>query len=193
VVAGISRIKDQLGIDLTTYAQMSPSLAQAISTATATFDFQFEWRAGPSTTVWTDGSHGKITIDGAYANNTGAFLQQIAHELGHVGWHVQDNTRGGADYFIKAHLEGEGYATLMGERVNHEIRAASNVEISVASSNVAENRPMYDAEYARWVGGQETMQHAANKIGAHYSQHETTRGMTYHDYYLSEYHRLGGR
>jgi hypothetical protein len=136
VVAGISRIKDQLGIDLTTYAQMSPSLAQAISTATATFDFQFEWRAGPSTTVWTDGSHGKITIDGAYANNTGAFLQQIAHELGHAGWHVQDNTRGGADYFIKAHLEGEGYATLMGERVNHEIRAASNVEISVASSNV---------------------------------------------------------
>jgi hypothetical protein len=126
-------------------------------------------------------------------HNSAAFLQQIAHELGHAGWHVSDNTRGGAEHFIKTHLEGEGYATLMGERVNHEIRTASNIEISIASSDVSANRPFYDAEFAQWSGGFKTMQQAANKIGEHYSRHEVTRGMSYHDYYLSEYHRLGGR
>jgi predicted TPR repeat methyltransferase len=79
----------------------------------------------------------------------------------------------------------------MNVRIEHELKAAGGIEISIAAA--AANRPVYEAEYQRFAHGQETMQQAAQNIGAHYSQHESSHGMSYHDYYQSEYRRLGGK
>jgi len=191
-VAGIARIKNELGVDLTEYALMSPTLAQQIATATATYNFHFALDPKGSWLDRTDQVSGTVHIKSDYQNDPLTFVQQISHELGHVEHKVPVNAKQTtAEVFINQYLQNEGYSTLANERVRWEIKSKTGQDINVAGT--ASNTAVYDAEYARWANGQQTYSQAAQNIGAHYSQHEITQNMTYHDYYLSEYRRLGGR
>jgi len=193
--AGIARIKDQLGVDLTAYAQMSPTLAQAISTATATYHFDFKWDAG-SHLNWVDQVSGVISINSSAKTDMLYFVQQIAHELGHVDHRVSDRaSQTPSTVFVSHYLETEGYATLINERVQHEVLAAGGGDTHIAGK--AGNRAFYDAEYSRWATGQQSYAQAASKIGDFYGQHENTTvngvEMKYSDHYISQHRMLGGR
>jgi hypothetical protein len=190
-LAGIARIKDQLGVDVTAYAKMSPSLAQAISTATSTYHFNFDWQ-GDSHTNWSDQVNGTVSINSAAKTDMLYFLQQLAHELGHVDHRVADRaSQTPAEVYVTHLLEAEGHATLLNESVQHEIYSAGGGDIHIAGK--AGNRAFYDAEYSRWTSGQQTHSQATRNIGAYYGQHENTQGYpNYHDYYMSEHRRLGG-
>jgi hypothetical protein len=189
--AGIARIQSELGVDLTAYATMSPTLAQEIANATATWNFHFKWDSGSSFTDWNDQVSGTIYINAAYKNDDKSFVQQMTHELEHVAHRVSDRpSQTTAEVYISHYLETEGYCTLANERVQHEIKAAGGGDIRIAGA--VGNRAYYDAEYDRVAAGQETSAQAAHNIGVYYGQNETTRGQSYDDYYRSEYRRLGG-
>jgi hypothetical protein len=193
-MAGISRIKDQLGVDLTAYAQMSPTLAQAISLGTATFNFDFKWD-NDSHTNWSNQVSGTISINSAAKTDMPYFVQQIAHELGHVDHRVADRaSQTPTEVYVSHYLEAEGYATLANERIQHEIYASGGGDIHIAGK--VGNRAFFDAEYSRWANGQQTYSQAASNIGTHYGRHENTTvnnvEKSYHEHYISEHRRLGG-
>jgi hypothetical protein len=192
--AGIAKIKAAYGIDLTTYAHMSPTLANAIALATASYHFDFKWDEG-SHTDWAGQVNGTISIAARYANDPNSFVQQMTHELEHVAHRVSDDPRNTpAETYVSHYLDTEGYCTLANERVRSEILSKGGGDIRIAG--LAGNAPAYNAEYARWANGQEAYGQAAHNIGAYYGEHEfTTSGgqqMKYHEYYMNEYHRLGG-
>jgi hypothetical protein len=191
-LAGIARIKAQLGVDLTAYAQMSPTLAQEIANATATWNFNFAYDPAGSHLTWNDQVSGTIYINSAYQNNINQFLEGLSHELGHVDHSVWENpVNVTSQQYVNDNLISEGFATLSNERVQHEILAASGVDIGISGNQA--NRATYDAEYARYSSGLEGMTQAATAMGTVYGQSELAMGnVNYHDYYLNIYHQLGG-
>jgi len=191
--AGLARIQAQLGIDLTAYAQMSPTLAQEIANATATYNFNFVYDPSGSKTVFTNSVSGTIHIGSAYQGNADNIVQQLAHEFGHMEHPVaEDPSKVSVDQYVRDNLTGEGYATIWNERVQHEILAAGGHDIQIATSNEAANRPLYDAEYTSYSQGHELLSQAAEHIGTLYGQHETAGGTSYDAYYRQYYYAHGG-
>jgi type VI secretion system secreted protein VgrG len=196
-IAGISRIKDQLGVDLTTYAQMSPTLAWEIASATATWNFNFAYDARGSRLEWDDQVKGTIYINSAYQNDIDALIRGMSHELGHVDHKVSDDPlKVTPQQYVNNNLVSEGFATLSNERVQREILAAGGRNIGISGNEA--NHAFYDAEYERFANRQISMQQAAITIGAHYGQHELAKAaggenVSYNEYYLRQYHDKGGR
>lgn len=196
-VAGISRIKDQLGVDLTAYALMSPTLAQEISNATATWNFNFAYDSTGSRVEWEDQVRGTIYINRAYQNDMDGFVRAISHELGHVDHRVSDDpAKVTSEHYVNNNLMSEGFATLSNERVQHEVLAAGGRNIGISGNEA--NRAFYDTEYERFAKGEISMQQAASAIGFHYGSHERVktsdgREVPYSEYYLRYYQEHGGR
>lgn len=192
VIAGISRIKDQLGVDLTTYAQMSPTLAHEISTATATWNFRFAYDAAGSHLNWDDQVKGTIYINSAYQNNISLFVRGMAHELGHVDHAVRlEPSQVTSQHYVNENLVGEGFATLSNLRIRHEILAAGGIDIGLSGNEA--NHALYEAEYSRFSNRQVGMPQAAAAIGVIYGHNELAGpGMSYHDSYLKYYREHGG-
>lgn len=191
--AGLARVQAQLGIDLTAYAQMSPTLAQEIANATATYNFNFVYDPSGSKTVFTNSISGTIHIGSAYQGNADNIVQQLAHEFGHMEHPVaEDPSKVSADQYVRDNLTGEGYATIWNERVEHEILAAGGNDIRIATGNEGANRPLYDSEYTSYSQGHELLQQAAQNIGAIYGQHEMAGGVSYETYYREYYYAHGG-
>ncbi len=195
---GLARIQAELHIDLTAYAQMSPSLAQAISNATATYDWHFDFSADGSSCAYsaTNSAQGKIHIGSAYENDPLAIVQQLSHELTHIDHRVWDNpATTTSQQYVKDYLTAEGYSTLANERVQHEILNASGgtINIGIASANPAATRPIYDAQYARVAANSYYAPDAAAVIGQAYGQYESAGGKSYTQIFMDNYHSGGGK
>lgn len=191
---GLAVIKAGLGIDLTPYALMSPTLAQEIANATSSYSFDFAFASGGSKVNFTTSVSGTIVIDSSYQNNVLNVVQQLSHEFGHMEHPVSlDPKKVTSDQYVQANLTGEGYATISNERIQHEILAAGGQDIRVATNNEAATRPLYDAEYAKYTQGHELLEEAAENIGKIYGQYEQTGDhMSYNDYYRQYYSNHGG-
>jgi hypothetical protein len=194
-LAGISRIKDQLGVDLTAYAQMSPTLAQEIANATATWDMSFAYDPKGSYLKWDDQVKGTIYINSEYKNNINDFVKGMSHELGHVDHRAADNaSKVTSQQYVNEKLLSEGFATLSNERVQHEIYAASGGTIDIGISGNVANRASYDGEYTRYANRQATMLQAASAMSVKYGELERVAdGRTYGKYYLDDYYSQGGK
>ncbi|HWX65713.1 MAG TPA: hypothetical protein VNZ27_04710 [Rhodanobacter sp.] len=194
--SGVARIKAELGVDLTTYAQMSPTLAQEIANATATYNWQFDFSANGSSCAYSATStvEGTIHIDSAYQNNPAAIVEQLSHELSHIDHRVWDDPhKVTSQQYVSDYLTAEGYATLSNEQVRNDILTAHGGDIGVASADKPDTLPLYDAQYARVVANAYYTNDAAVQIGKVYGQYEhVPDGRSYSQVFLENYHNGGG-
>lgn len=196
-ISGLEQIKKELDVDLTTFAQMSPTLAQSIASVTTTFGWHFAYSdaGGHIAYAGTSEVGGTIYISSRAKGNIDDVVQQLSHELGHAGHRVYDvATLTTSDKYVNDYLKGEGWAVLSNERIQHEIKAAGGDDIRIASSNRDVTRPLYDGAYNQLVSGQITQDQFLNSIANTYGTYEKIYdGRTYRQYYLDGYHNAGGK
>lgn len=195
--AGVLRIKNELGIDLTPYAMMSPTLANSISIATATFNWHFAYSSNGSSAAYsaTSSVEGTIYITDQVQGNVMGLIQQLSHELGHVDHRVYDDpTKVSSTQYVNDYLKGEGYAVINNERVRHEILSASGQDVLMASADPKTTAPLYESQYNRLTSGQATLDQVVTSIGNTYGAYEhVSDGRTYRQVFLDNYHSGGGK